>query len=99
MYLNTNRYPVDSNNLFAGYVPNITGNIGLQNDKFTQYGGCFEVYEQSTRYTNGINPGGTGVGRVMFKASNSSSVYGKNNLNYDYVIPAAVGVKYCVKYI
>ena len=79
-----------------GSLPNIVGNIGLQNDKFTQYGGCFEVLEQSTRYTNGINPGGTGVGRVRFNANLSSTIYSTNNSGK--VIPARIQVLFCIKY-
>ena len=75
-------------------LPNIIGAFALQNDKFVSKSGAFTAVTDSTRYTSGINSGGSGQGGVNFNASNSNSIYGKSST----VQPPALTMCFYIKY-
>ena len=74
-------------------LPNITGGFSLQNDKFTSWSAPFDKGTQSTRYTNGINSGGSGTGNLLFNASLANPIYGNSTT----VQPPALTLLPCIK--
>ena len=75
-------------------LPNITGRFGVDDMIISNgaYSGCFYNYNSSYNY-DASSTGGNG-GYIGFRASRSSSIYGKSST----VQPPAFTVNYFIKY-
>lgn len=80
-----------------GVLPNITGSLfGAKGGSNPSGTGAIAVYPQSYEGTYGS--GGGQYYNWDFNASRSNSMYGNGWFNGEKVIPASVGMTYCIKY-
>ena len=83
-----------------GVLPNIKGNIGIKNQGgagFTDHTGAFYA-SFTAKYATVTGSSTEATGNAAFDAGRSSSVYGNGWFNGERVVPASVGMTYCIKY-
>jgi microcystin-dependent protein len=83
-----------------GVLPNITGNINGISEEFAQMGtasGAFRKENNITQNTPTFSGDGNS-GVISFNASRSNSIYGNGWFGGERVVPASVGMTYCIKY-
>ena len=97
MMIDENLYVPDSSNKhFLGYLPNITGGIGLSTTQMSSSGAFTHWQSGGAQGWDGWNSYGNRG--FSFDASRCSGTYGRGNLTYNNVIPASVSMKMIIKY-